>query len=264
MALTDPAPLIRREDSGPVTILTLDNPPLNVLSQAVYRRLESLLDDLAASSEIRAVVLTGAGERAFSAGADVKEFPGVTNPDRWHRQIQYIYDVSEKLAGLPQPVVAAVNGLAYGGGLELTLFCDIRLASERARFALPEVKIGLFPGTGGVQRLPHLIGAARAKTLLLTGDPIEAAEAARLGLVHQVLPHDRLQEGALALARTLAERPAHAVRTIKRLVDGCLEVDLAEQRARELAANAEIIQTADAREGFEAFIEKRPPRFQHR
>jgi enoyl-CoA hydratase/carnithine racemase len=161
-------------------------------------------------------------------------------------------------------VVAAVNGLAYGGGVELTLFCDIRLASERARFAFPEVKIGLFPGTGGVQRLPRLIGAARAKALLFSGEPIDASEAARLGLVDQVLPHDRLQEGAVALATTLAERPAHAVRTIKRLVDGCLEVSLAEQRKRELAANAEIIQTADAREGFAAFIEKRPPRFQHR
>jgi len=264
MALADATSLIYREDRGAVAILTLDNPPLNVLSQAVYRRLESLLDELAVSTETRAVVLTGAGERAFSAGADVKEFPGVTDPDRWHRQIEYIYAVSEKLAGLPQPVVAAVNGLAYGGGLELTLFCDIRLASERARFALPEVKIGLFPGTGGVQRLPRLIGAARAKEFLLTGDPIDASEAARHGLVHRVLPADRLQDGAMALAATLAERPAQAVRTIKRLVDGCLECSLATQRQRELAANAEIIQTADAREGFAAFIEKRPPRFQHR
>ncbi len=263
MAPADPVPLIRREDRGPVAILTLDNPPLNVLSQAVYRRLEALLDDLAASSDIRAVVLTGAGERAFSAGADVKEFPGVADPGRWHRQIQYIYEVSEKLAGLPQPVVAAVNGLAYGGGLELTLFCDFRLASEQARLALPEVKIGLFPGTGGVQRLPRLIGVAAAKVLLLTGDPIDASGAVRLGLVDQVLPRDRLQEGAVALADILAARPAQAVRTIKRLVDGCLEVSLAEQREREMAANAEIIQTADAREGFAAFIEKRPPRFQH-
>lgn len=264
MSSTDVPPLVRREDTGPVAILTLDNPPLNVLSQALYRRLEVLVDELAASAEARAVILTGTGERAFSAGADIKEFPGVANPDRWRRQIEYIYDVSEKLAALPQPVVAAVNGLAYGGGLELILFCDIRLASDRARFALPEVKLGLFPGSGGVQRLPRLIGAARAKAILFTGDPVEAQEAERMGLVHRVVPHDCLQGAALALARTLAERPAIAVRTIKRLVDGGLEVILAEQRQRELRANAEIIQTADAREGFQAFMEKRPPRFQHR
>src|SRR5690242_742821 len=113
----------------------------------MYRRLETLVDELAASTTIRAVVITGAGERAFSAGADVKEFPGAAEPERWRAQIRYIWSVSEKLAMLPQPVVAAVNGLAYGGGFELTLFCDLRLASERARFALSEVKLGLFPGT---------------------------------------------------------------------------------------------------------------------
>ena len=263
MVCSDVAPLIRRDDRGSVAILTLDNPPLNVLSQSLYRRLESILVELATSTAIRAVVLTGAGERAFSAGADIKEFPGVANPERWRRQIKYIYDVSEKLAVLPQPVVAAANGFAYGGGLELLLFCDIRLASERARFALPEVKLGLFPGTGGVQRLPRLIGAARAKAILFTGDPIEAREAERVGLVHRVLAHERLQGEAVALAQTLAERPAMAIRTIKRLVDNGLELSLAEQRKRGLAANADIIQTADAREGFQAFMEKRPPRFQH-
>jgi enoyl-CoA hydratase len=256
--------VIRREDLGPVAVLTLDNPPLNVLSQAMYRRLETLVDGLAVSTVIRAVVLTGAGERAFSAGADVKEFPGASEPERWRRQIRYILDVSEKLAALPQPVVAAVNGPAYGGGFELTLFCDLRLASERARFALSEVKLGLFPGTGGVQRLPALIGAARAKELLLRGDPIGAAEAERIGLVNRVVAADRLAAESLALAQALAERPAPAVRIIKRLVDSAAPLRAAPDHDRELDANVEIIQTADAREGFAAFIEKRPPRFHHR
>jgi enoyl-CoA hydratase len=256
--------LIRREDVGAVAVLTLDNPPLNVLSQAMYRRLEALVDDLAASETIRAVVLTGAGERAFSAGADVTEFPGASEPERWRHQIRSIFDVSEKLAALPQPVVAAVNGPAYGGGFELTLFCDLRLASERTRFGLSEVKLGLFPGTGGVQRLPALIGAARAKELLLRGDPIDAVEAERIGLVNRVVAADRLAAESLALAQTLAERPARAVRTIKRLVDGAAGLSAAEERAREIDANVEIIQTADAREGFAAFIEKRPPNFRHR
>ena len=230
----------------------------------MYERLERLVDDVAASETIRAVVLTGAGERAFSAGADVKEFPGASEPERWRRQIRYILDVSEKLAALPQPVVAAVNGVAYGGGFELTLFCDVRVASARARFALPEVKLGLFPGTGGVQRLPALIGVARAKELLLRGEPIDAAEAERLGVVTRVWPADRLAAESLALAQALAERPGRAVRTIKRLVDGAAGLSAAEARDREIDANVEIIQTADAREGFAAFIEKRPPRFQHR
>src|SRR6266850_2051462 len=256
--------LIRREDVGAVAVLTLDNPPLNLLSQAMYRRLETLVDELSASGTIRAVVLTGAGERAFSAGADVKEFPGASDPERWRRQIRYIVGVSGKLAALPQPVVAAVNGVAYGGGLELTLFCDLRLAGARARFALSEVKLGLFPGTGGVQRLPALIGAARAKELLLRGEPIDAAEAERIGLVNRMLPTDRLAAESLALAQSLAERPARAVRTIKRLVDGATGLSAAEQRDREIDANVEIIQTADAREGFAAFIEKRPPKFRHR
>jgi enoyl-CoA hydratase len=249
---------------GAVAVLTLDNPPLNVLSQAMYRRLEAIVDELAASETIRAVVLTGAGERAFSAGADVKEFPGASDPERWRRQIRYIWDVSAKLAGLPQPVVAAINALAYGGGFELMLFCDLRLASERARFALSEVKLGLFPGTGGVQRLPGLIGVARAKELLLRGEPIDAAEAERIGLVNRVLPADRVAAESLALAQSLAERPARAVRTIKRLVDGAAGLSAAEERDREIEANVEIIQTADAREGSAAFIEKRPPRFHHR
>ncbi|HEV8471636.1 MAG TPA: enoyl-CoA hydratase-related protein [Methylomirabilota bacterium] len=256
--------LIRREDVGAVAVLTLDNPPLNVLSRAMYERLERLVDDVAASETIRAVVLTGAGERAFSAGADVKEFPGASEPERWRRQIRYIFDVSEKLAALPQPVVAAVNGVAYGGGFELTLFCDVRVASARARFALPEVKLGLFPGTGGVQRLPALIGVARAKELLLRGEPIDATDAERLGVVTRVWPADRLAAESLALAQALAERPGRAVRTIKRLVDGAAGLSAAEERDREIDANVEIIQTADAREGFAAFIEKRPPRFQHR
>ena len=255
--------LIRREEVGAVAVLTLDNPPLNVLSQAMYGRLEALVADLAASETIRAVVLTGAGERAFSAGADIREFPGASEPERWRRQIRYIFDVSEKLAALPQPIVAAVNGPAYGGGFELTLFCDLRLASERARFALSEVKLGLFPGTGGVQRLPALIGAARAKELLLRGDPIGAVEAERIGLVNRVVAADRLAAESLALAQSLAERPARAVRTIKRLVDGAAGLSAAEERDREIDANIEIIQTADAREGFAAFIEKRPPHFRH-
>jgi enoyl-CoA hydratase len=230
----------------------------------MYERLETIVDELAASETIRAVVLTGAGERAFSAGADVKEFPGASDPERWRRQIRYIFDVSDKLAALPQPVVAAVNGVAYGGGFELTLFCDVRVASARARFALPEVKLGLFPGTGGVQRLPALIGVARAKELLLRGDPIDAADAERIGVVTRVWPADRLAAESLALAQALAERPGRAVRTIKRLVDGAAGLSAAEERDREIDANVEIIQTADAREGFAAFIEKRPPRFQHR
>ena len=255
--------MIRRHDVGAVAVLTLDNPPLNVLSQDMYRRLEALVDELAVTEAIRAVVLTGTGERAFSAGADVKEFPGASAPERWRRQIRYILDVSEKLAALPQPVIAAVNGPAYGGGFELTLFCDLRLASDRARFALSEVKLGLFPGTGGVQRLPALIGAARAKELLLSGDPISAVDAERIGLVNRVVAAERLAAESLALAQSLAERPARAVRTIKRLVDGAGPARRRADHDRALDANVEIIQTADAREGFAAFFEKRPPRFQH-
>ena len=230
----------------------------------MYQSLERLVDDVAVSTTIRAVLLTGAGDRAFSAGADVKEFPGASDPEHWRRQIRYIFHVSEKLAALPQPAVAAVNGLAYGGGFELTLFCDVRLASERARFALPEVKLGLFPGTGGVQRLPTLVGLARAKEILLRGDPFDASEAERIGLVNRVLPAERLYQEALALAQTLADRPGRAVRMIKRLVDGSVGLSLADEREREIDANVEIIQTADAREGVQAFIEKRLPRFQHR
>jgi len=230
----------------------------------MYGELERLLDAIAASPAIRAVLLTGAGERAFSAGADVKEFSGAVDPARWRRQIRYILDVSEKLAALPQPVVAAVNGLAYGGGFELTLFCDLRLACERARFALPEVTLGLSPGTGGVQRLPALVGAARAKAMLWSGEPLEAAEAERIGLVNRVLPAHRLYPEALAVAQALAKRPARAVQAINRLVDGAAGLTPAEARERQLDANVEIIQTADAREGLTAFIEKRPPRFRHR
>lgn len=252
-------------DLGPVAHLELANPPLNLITRQLLDELDAALGRLehASATDVRAVVVTGRGERAFSAGSDVREFEAIRGPDR-HDRLALDERVSTRLACLPMPTIAAIEGVALGGGLELALCCDVRIASGTARLGLPEARLAVTPGSGGTQRLPRVIGAARAKELILTGRILDADEALRIGLVHRVVPAGQARAAAEDLATEVASLGPKAVREAKRLVDAALELPLEEGIAAELAASERIYSTDDVLEGARAFLEKRPPRYQGR
>jgi len=245
---------------APVALLELDNPPLNLVTAEMTRTLGAELDRLAADPQVRAVVVTGAGERAFCAGSDVKEFEALAGRVG-EGKLLLEKQVYRKLADLPMPTIAAIEGDALGGGLELALCCDLRVASERARLGMPEVRLGVIPGSGGTQRLPRVVGPARAKQLILVGDLIDAREAERIGLVNAVAPAGGALAAATALGETIAERGPLAVREAKRLIDLAADLDLDAGLAAELDASERVFASADMREGARAFFEKRRPDF---
>lgn len=251
-----------RKEKG-VAIITIDNGPMNVLSQEVVRQLDEVCDAVAADPAVIVAVVTGAGERAFMAGADIKEFPAamqLTEEEMTAGTLK-THSTLNKLDFLAKPTIAAVNGLAFGGGCELALLCDIRIAEEQAMFGLPEIKLGLFPGGGGTQRLPRLIGEAKAKELMFTGEPITAEQALEIGLVNQVVPKGESLNAAKKLAQTIAQRSLPALKLIKEAVDKGTAVSLEEGIRLEARLFGKVFQTEDIREGVAAFLEKRPPVF---
>jgi enoyl-CoA hydratase/carnithine racemase len=258
--MTAPRILLERDDT--IVTLTLNRPDkLNAIDGAMLDAFEELLDRLEADRDCRAVILTGAG-RAFSAGADIKEWTALTPQEfgpGWGLRGHRLFD---RLAALPPPVIAAINGIAFGGGLELALCADIRIAAEDARLGLPEVTIAALPGWGGTQRLPRLIGPGRAKQMILTGQPIGAARAEAFGLVSEVVPAEALISRARELARQIAANAPLAVRAAKRLVDAALPASPA--ATLEVPASMAVGGTEDAREGRESFLERRPPAYRGR
>jgi enoyl-CoA hydratase len=250
---------------GEVAHLELVNPPLNLITEELLEGLDTALATLeqAAPGDVRAVVVSGSGNRAFSAGSDVGEFDAQRGPGGRERHALE-ERVMSRLAALPMPTVAAIEGNALGGGLELALACDIRVASEQARLGLPEVRLAVTPGAGGTQRLPRVIGPARAKELILTGRVIDSAEAERIGLVSRIVPAGEALQAANAIAAEIAARGPLAVREAKRLVDGALEVDLETGLAAELEASVRIFATDDMVEGSTAFFAKRNPQYRAR
>jgi enoyl-CoA hydratase len=249
-----------RVQRGKVTVLELDNQPLNLVTAEMTRRLDAALDGLAADDAVRAVVLTGAGERAFCAGSDVKEFELLSGRVAQGKLLleKLVY---RKLAELPMPTIAAIDADALGGGLELALCCDIRIAAQGARLGMPEVRLGVLPGSGGTQRLPRVVGLARAKEMILVGELIDAAEAERIGLVNRVVPTGQARSAALQMASSIAARGPLAVREAKRLLDRALDLDLDAGLAAELDASHRVFSSQDMLEGARAFFEKRPPTF---
>jgi enoyl-CoA hydratase len=248
------------ERRGRVALLTLNRPKvMNAISFEVLDRLDDHLDAIASDSELRAVVITGSG-KAFTAGADVAHMRGAT-PLQAREFARRGHALTGRIEGFGKPVIAAVNGYALGGGCELALACDIRLAGESARFGLPELKLGIMPGWGGTQRLARLTNPAYAKEAILTGRMIDAEEAREVGLANQVHADDSLPDAALGLAAEIAERPPWVVAATKEAVNLALEGDLQGHLARELDAFALAFTTEDAREGIEAFLDKREPRF---
>jgi enoyl-CoA hydratase/carnithine racemase len=247
-------------EGGPVTTIRLENPPLNLVTVELTRRLDRALTEIEADREVRCVLVTGTGERAFCAGSDVKEFESLRGRVG-EGKLLLEKAVYRRLARLPVPTIAAIQADALGGGLELALCCDLRVADERSKLGLPEVRLGVMPGSGGTQRLPRVVGIAKAKELILMGEIISATEAAEIGLVNRVVPAGQTLDEARSMAETIAARGPLAVREAKRALDLAGDVPLDDGLARELDASERIFASEDMVEGARAFFEKRAPRF---
>ena len=244
-----------------VATLTLNRPEaLNAFNSEQLRLLEQMLTEVAADPAIRAVVLTGAGERAFAAGADIREMAALS-PEGGLAFGRLGHAVTRAVEALPQPVVAAVNGFALGGGCELAIACDIRIASENAVFAQPEVSLGIPPGWGGSQRLPRLVGPGMAAEMILAGRRVAAAEALQIGLVNRVVPLPDLMPAAAELAATIAANGPVAVRAAKRLMALAFDGDPVVGLETECAVFGSVFGSPEQREGMGAFVEKRKPSF---
>jgi enoyl-CoA hydratase len=249
----------RLHDNG-VAVLTLDNPPLNLTTLLTVDKLLAACRNIEADERVRAVVVVGAGEKAFCAGSDIGEFAHVRE-DVVPRKLARENEAFTALEQLPVPVIAALNGLTLGGGAEIALACDIRIMDERARIGFPEVKLGIFPGSGGIFRLPRIVGPAYAYELLYTGEPIDAHEARRVGLVNRLAPAGQALPAALALAETLAGRPALALSLIRAGVRDCFNQTTREAINRTLSDSHRVFTGPDIEEGVDAFFAKRQPVF---
>ena len=246
---------------GGMATLVVDRPPLNALSYQAKEEIAACLEEVAADSAVRCLIVFGAGGRAFSVGSDIKEFPEVTARRLGRQRAAHEHAVYNRLDFFPVPTIAAIEGHCLGGGLELALACDLRVAGETSRLGLPEVKLGVFPGGGGTERLPRLIGEARARELIYTGEPVDAREAWRIGLVNRLAPAGQALGVAQELGRTIASRSALTLRTVKAVMDRGLHMDLLEAEQVAIEAISELFQSEAVQEGVAAFLEKRPPRF---
>ena len=250
--------LVERLGEG-VAKLTLNNPPLNLVTLEMTERLIEVLEELEGDA-VSAVVVTGTGEKAFCAGSDVKEFADVR--DRVvEKKLALENRAFSGIEELSKPTVAAIDGLAYGGGCEISMACDLRIAGEGAKFALPEVRLGVVPGSGGLFRLPELVGPARAMQLMYLGAPIGAREAERIGLINEVVPDGEALPRAFEVARSISHQPKEAVAAIKRGVRESLRSGREDAVRLTLELSDYVFKTDDCAEGIRAFFEKREPRF---
>ncbi len=247
---------VRLEVSDGVGVIRIDRPKMNVLNAAVQFQLASLAVECGVRSDIAAVVLTG-GDRVFAAGADVKEMVEMSYADMVaHSTV--LQESFAAVARIPKPVVAAINGYALGGGCELALCADIRIAADNATLGQPEIKLGIIPGAGGTQRLSRLIGSSLAKDIIFTGRMVGAAEALAIGLVDQIVPADEVMTSALTWARQFVGGPALALRAAKECIDGGSQVDLSTGLEMERAQFAALFATEDQAIGMRSFVEHGP------
>ena len=245
---------------GRVATVTINRPDkLNALNAAVRGQFVAALDALKENGDVRVVIVTGAGEKAFIAGADVGEFEGRTGVDQF--RVMKAYGVFDAADRFPKPIIAAINGFCLGGGCELAMACDIRVASDRAKLGQPEVNLGILPGGGGTQRLPRLVGLGNAFKLLYTGDMVSAGEALRLGLVDEVVPHGELMDRVRELAAAIAEKSPVALQLIKEGVRASTRMPLDEGLRLETTLFGLAFSSEDKEEGVKAFLEKRNAEF---
>jgi enoyl-CoA hydratase len=253
----EPSPegTIVAQRDGSITVLTIDRPAkLNAISSSMLSELERLLNEIDRDPECRVVIITGAGDKAFSVGADVNAWAAMKPLDMWRIWVRDGHRILQRLASLRQPTIAALNGYAFGGGMELALATDIRIASSSAVFAMPETKIGTLPGWAGLNRLPELVGPARSKQMIFSGAQIDAPTAEKWGLVNEVVTVASLMSRALELAVVIAANAPISVQLAKAAIGG-------EASALEAFAGAIAAGTSDGAEGVTAFREKRAPRF---
>jgi enoyl-CoA hydratase len=260
----DAKPLLCTIDDG-IAVVTLNNPPLNLVTLEMTRELNALVARLADDSTVRVMILTGSGSKAFCAGSDIKEFPqmmaaGAVVP----KKLALENEAWSRVDDFPKPTIAALNGLAFGGGLELAVCCDLIVAETGNQVALPEINLGVFPGSGGTIRVTRRIGEGRAKEMMFFGEPLSVETALAWGLVNRVVPKGEALNVALEMARRLARQPSVALQICKQSVD--MAFDVAENAAVEasLAMSERVFTTADCAEGVRAFFAKEPPRFKHR
>lgn len=255
--------LVDREDG--VGILTVNRPNvLNALNDATVAEIDAAFDEFGADEAVRAIIVTGAGEKAFVAGADINELRALKGAGDAIRKVTEGHRLLRKIENLNKPVIIAINGYALGGGTEIAMAGDIRIAADTARMGLPEVNLGIFPGYGGTQRLPRLVGSSMAKWLIFSGEHVTAEEALRIGLVDKVVPAAELMTFAKDFAKKLAAKAPVAVAMAKRAINDGLDVDIDRGLALETALSAIVQTTEDRVEGTSAFLEKRKPQWKGR
>ena len=254
---------ISTDRDGMVAVVTIDHPPVNALSGPLLEELEAELVALDGDEGVRAIVLKGAGERAFVAGADISEFPSLREspPQQDGGSARGIQKLGARMDAAHTPFIAAIHGFCLGGGLELAMCCDIRVCSDDAQLGQPEIKLGLIPGGGGTQRLPRLVGLGRALLLNLTGDFVDAATAYEWRLVEKVVPREELLDTALGIARTIAARSPVSVAVLRELARTTRDLPLEEGLRREADGFRRCLESEDGAEGVSAFLEKREPEF---
>ncbi len=252
------------EKQGSVFVARLNRPDkMNSLTNELLAELDRLISLVAEDSEVRALVIAAEGKN-FCVGADISAVRNVGTTVEWQQFFRKIHGTMNKLENLPKPTIAAIQGYALGGGCEMTLACDLRVAAENAFLGLTEIKLGTLPGAGGTQRLPRIVGAGKALELLYLGDPVSAQEARSIGLVNKVVPAGEVLESAVALAGKLASRPPIALSSAKMLVRKGSEMPLDAALDLEIQTVSLLASTEDQKEGMAAFMEKRPPQFKGR
>ena len=244
-----------------VATVTISNPPANVLTTPLMSELEKVIDELSSADGVKAVVLTGSGT-LFIAGADIKEIASITSSKQGEALAKRGQAVFDKIEQMKKPVIAAITGFCLGGGMELAMACHIRIAGDRARLGQPEINLGIIPGFGGTQRLPRLVGKAKAMELILTGDMINAQEAKALGLINKVVPEGEVLKQAQGLAKKIASKGKRAIEGSLRAIQEGTAQTLSAGLSLEAQLFGQICQTDDMKEGLSAFVEKRQPKFQ--
>jgi enoyl-CoA hydratase/carnithine racemase len=261
--MTDPQ-FVQTSIEEHVATLTIDHPPVNALNQPTLMELNAAVDEVIANKDVKAAVITGAGQLAFVAGADITEFAKIENADQARAVSTSVYAIYNKIERSPKPFIAAINGVALGGGLELAMACHMRIIGDRAKVGQPEINLGIIPGWGGTQRLPRLVGTAKALELILTGDSITAQEAYRLNLVNKVVPGGEVLKTARDLAKKISQKGALAVQSAMQAVVLGGREPLEAGLAVEAEHFSRVAISEDAREGASAFLQKRQPAFKDR
>jgi len=256
--------LLQCSHEGRTAIVRLNNPPVNVINTALRAQFKQALKDLANNNDVTTIIITGEG-KSFMAGADIRDFPNMIGKAR--AAYEFVYDAYEPwflLENIEKPTIAAINGLALGAGLEMALCCDIRIAAENSKLGLPEIKLGLFPGGGGTQRLARLIGTSKTKELIYSGESVTASQALELGIVNQVVPEGKALSQALALAARFNQFSLVALSAAKRAINLGNNVSLREGIEIEAQEFERVFHSDDIKEGVKAFLTKQTPFFKNK